>query len=475
MSPQRAVKIIEQVASALHAAHRIGLLHRDVKPSNILVAEDDFAYLIDFGIARAAGETGLTSTGATIGTWAYMAPERFEHGTADSRADIYALTCVLYQSLCAQPPFPARSLEQIAMAHLVKPPPKPSENRPSVPKMMDSVIATGMAKNPDERYPTTKKLATAARTALTPQFAPRADAAGPRPLSLGQEALGDLRAASTKSEQGARQSSLKSVTDEASAHAFPVDSINHGSQGTTRPAPSVFREHASDSVVGARIDLAHSSASDKVPVRRSVRTSRLLVLCGVIALTLVAAIVIVNTTRSSSPGGDSATSRSPTSSNRETIAPQTTMTAPPDPLFGLSSYAPRDVGCQPGFIQNAQVRQTIRIEGTPIVSCDAGGQLKYLLFERFSTKEALRSAFDAHAKGESGGWSACPESPEWKQPGTPGSTTGSLSCRGGVRYDGIAYSTIYWTYDDALVMGMAQGVGDESVGDVYRWWNAHYQ
>lgn len=89
LPPERAVMIIEQIASALHAAHRIGLAHRDVKPSNIRVAQNDFAYLIDFVIARAAGETGLTSTGAAIGTWAYMAPERFSTGAADPRSDIY--------------------------------------------------------------------------------------------------------------------------------------------------------------------------------------------------------------------------------------------------------------------------------------------------------------------------------------------------------------------------------------------------
>ena len=108
LAPERAVRIIEQVAKALHAAHQVGLVHRDVKPSNILVDDNDFAYLIDFGIARAAGETGLTSTGATIGTWSYMAPERFRAATADARADIYALACVLYESLTGQLPFPGR-------------------------------------------------------------------------------------------------------------------------------------------------------------------------------------------------------------------------------------------------------------------------------------------------------------------------------------------------------------------------------
>src|ERR1700730_3875884 len=87
LEPARAVGIVEQVAKALHSAHKVGLVHRDVKPSNVLLDEDDFAYLIDFGIARSAGETGLTGTGATIGTWAYMAPERFTPGQIDPRGD----------------------------------------------------------------------------------------------------------------------------------------------------------------------------------------------------------------------------------------------------------------------------------------------------------------------------------------------------------------------------------------------------
>jgi len=89
----RAVYVIEQIASALHSAHQAGLVHRDVKPSNILLAHNDFAYLIDFGIARATGETALTSANTTIGTWAYMAPERFRTGETEPSSDVYALAC----------------------------------------------------------------------------------------------------------------------------------------------------------------------------------------------------------------------------------------------------------------------------------------------------------------------------------------------------------------------------------------------
>ncbi|OBF90942.1 hypothetical protein A5773_24785 [Mycobacterium sp. 852014-52450_SCH5900713] len=164
--PAYAVRIIEQIATALHAAHRIGLVHRDVKPSNILITEDDFAYLIDFGIARAAGETSLTSSNITLGTWAYMAPERFK-GIADARADVYALACVLYQSLTSKQPFPGESLEQLATAHMFEPPPQPSMVQGGVPRAMDKVIAKGMAKDPEQRYRTARDLAEAARTTLT--------------------------------------------------------------------------------------------------------------------------------------------------------------------------------------------------------------------------------------------------------------------------------------------------------------------
>ncbi|OBF89706.1 hypothetical protein A5791_16740 [Mycobacterium sp. 852002-51163_SCH5372311] len=167
MDPGRAVRIIDQVASALHAAHQVNLVHRDVKPSNILVCEDDFAYLIDFGIARAAGQSSLTGTANVIGTWAYLAPERITADQTDARADIYALACVLYECLTGSQPFPGNSLEQQMGGHLSLPPPRPSERRPDIPAQLDAVIAKGMAKRPDDRYSTTRELARAATAAAT--------------------------------------------------------------------------------------------------------------------------------------------------------------------------------------------------------------------------------------------------------------------------------------------------------------------
>ncbi|MGH3960743.1 protein kinase domain-containing protein [Mycobacterium sp.] len=166
LTPARAVAIIEQVAAALDAAHEVGLVHRDVKPSNILLTARNFVYLIDFGIARAANQTALTSTGHTVGTLAYMAPERFS-GTIDPRSDVYSLACVLHECLTGHRPYPGDSLEQQLAGHLNTPPPRPSIRFPDIPPAFDAVIARGMAKNLDERYRTATELAEAARAALT--------------------------------------------------------------------------------------------------------------------------------------------------------------------------------------------------------------------------------------------------------------------------------------------------------------------
>jgi serine/threonine-protein kinase len=200
LEPARAVRIIEQVAKALHATHKARLVHRDVKPSNILLEDDDFAYLIDFGIARAVEESRLTKTGDAIGTYHYMAPERLvDDASDDARADIYALTCVLYECLTGRPPFDLANIGSLIAAHLTVPPPQPSIWQPDVPPQFDEVIATGMAKDPDHRYATTVELADAARNAITgPIQRPTANPAqGPpteqEPTAATATTLGDDR------------------------------------------------------------------------------------------------------------------------------------------------------------------------------------------------------------------------------------------------------------------------------------------
>jgi serine/threonine protein kinase len=187
LAPERAVAIVEQIAKALNAAHRLGLVHRDVKPSNVLVTDDDFAYLIDFGIAQDVNRTGLTGTGNVIGTWSYMAPERMT--TVESSgpsSDIYSLACVLHECLTATKPFPGDSIEIQVAAHLHAPPPRPSLTAPHVPPSFDPVVDRGMAKDPRARYATTLDLAGAARHAVDASaVAPPAGWSAP-PTAYGQ-------------------------------------------------------------------------------------------------------------------------------------------------------------------------------------------------------------------------------------------------------------------------------------------------
>lgn len=178
LAPERAVAIVEQVASALDAAHEEGLIHRDVKPGNVLVTQPrpgrpEFVYLADFGIARPTdtGEhTSLTGTGAVVGSTAYMAPERFLGGPIDHRVDVYALACVLYQCLCGRRPFPGDESIAHLHGHLNLPPPQPSHHDPALSPAFDAVVARGLAKDPAARYATAGELAAAARDAL--QFRP---------------------------------------------------------------------------------------------------------------------------------------------------------------------------------------------------------------------------------------------------------------------------------------------------------------
>ncbi|OBK12515.1 serine/threonine-protein kinase [Mycobacterium asiaticum] len=174
LAPARAVNIVRQIAAALDAAHAETVIHRDVKPANILLGKDDFACLVDFGLANAATDTKLTSEGTTVGSFAYLAPERLASGVVTPGADIYALTCVLHECLTGSAPYETRTeIPALVAAHLASPPPRPTQQQPGIPVGFDEVIARGMAKEPEDRYRSAGELGAAAQRALsTPQHQP---------------------------------------------------------------------------------------------------------------------------------------------------------------------------------------------------------------------------------------------------------------------------------------------------------------
>ncbi|AYF77428.1 serine/threonine protein kinase [Nocardia yunnanensis] len=180
-TPADAVAVVEQVAAALDAAHRDGLLHRDVKPDNILLTHEGFVYLVDFGIAQSVTDESLTQDGGAVGSYRYMAPERFAAGDIGPASDVYALTCVLFECLTGTRPFAGGNEAQIMGAHLFDPIPKPSLVRPTVPAAFDAVVARGMAKEPGQRYGTAGELAAAARAALPDRTGGRTSTNPPAP------------------------------------------------------------------------------------------------------------------------------------------------------------------------------------------------------------------------------------------------------------------------------------------------------
>jgi DNA-binding beta-propeller fold protein YncE len=167
LPPERAVKIVAQVAAALDAAHARGLVHRDVKPANVMLTEGEHAYLGDFGLSRrTASQDASTAGGSVVGTFDYVAPEQIRGERVDARADVYALGGVLFTALTGQVPFPRESDEARLWAHLQAEPPRLSERAPNLPPELDAVVARALAKRPDDRYPSAGDLARAARAAL---------------------------------------------------------------------------------------------------------------------------------------------------------------------------------------------------------------------------------------------------------------------------------------------------------------------
>jgi serine/threonine protein kinase len=172
LHPGLLAELVRQVAAALDSAAERGLVHRDVKPANVLIESREdrpHAYLADFGVSKyASSQSGLTATGVWVGSIDYAAPEQLQSQLVDHRADVYALGCLLYEGLTAQVPFPrARDVDKL-IAHLADAPPRPSKVQAAVPAGFDDVVGRALAKLPEERFSSAGELAQAALTAAEP-------------------------------------------------------------------------------------------------------------------------------------------------------------------------------------------------------------------------------------------------------------------------------------------------------------------
>ncbi|WP_046315011.1 Stk1 family PASTA domain-containing Ser/Thr kinase [Mycobacterium sp. UM_Kg1] len=160
MPPQRAIEVIADACQALNFSHQHGIIHRDVKPANIMIDQHNAVKVMDFGIARAVADAGnsVTQTAAVIGTAQYLSPEQARGDTVDARSDVYSLGCVLYEILTGEPPFIGDSPVAVAYQHVREDPVPPSQRLPGLPADLDAVVLKALAKNPDNRYQTAAEM-----------------------------------------------------------------------------------------------------------------------------------------------------------------------------------------------------------------------------------------------------------------------------------------------------------------------------
>jgi eukaryotic-like serine/threonine-protein kinase len=190
LSPDEAVRVTRQILAGLGAIHAAGIVHRDIKPHNVLLTSDGEAKVGDFSIARMADDTGLTATGMTLGTAAYMPPEQATGEPVDARADLYATGVILYELLTGRLPFTGDNPIEVIYQQVHDDPPRPRALNTSIPPALETVVLRALAKDPAERFASAERMTTALESATLPDEATRPMAAGAVPASLLPAAAG---------------------------------------------------------------------------------------------------------------------------------------------------------------------------------------------------------------------------------------------------------------------------------------------
>jgi serine/threonine-protein kinase len=478
MTPARAVAIVRQVASAIDAAHESGIMHRDVKPENILITRDDFAYLVDFGIANAATDEKLTELGTAVGTYAYMAPERFTNDEVTYRADIYALACVLYECLAGAQPFGGDSVSVVITAHLMQPIPRPSVERPGIPTAFDDVIARGMAKKPSERFATAGDLATAATDALTLRdqdqaatILQRSEAATmPEGVPLGQ---GATMAAPPPTVPPSYTPPFGATPPAgATPPPYPVTpppmpvGATPGAFPTTPPPPPPPQQYG----FAGPPSWNQPPPGSNGPGGKKTPWVPIVVVLAVLILAL-GAIGTFLLTRSDSADSPMVTTSKKTTTEREkpsttrTTTPRTTDSGDPNgfdaqlmaliPANYPTTVCEKAIPPAPGALATVDCRQSTQ-PGGPAAA-------RYSIF---ANKDTLDKQFDSSIK-ENEELVRCPgadaDSPiTWHYKATPDAVAGSIACG---TYQGNA--DIVWTQEDDLLLADVQSA---NIDELHDWW-----
>jgi serine/threonine-protein kinase len=451
MTPARAVAIVRQIASALDAAHESGVMHRDVKPENIILTRDDFAYLVDFGIANAATDEKLTELGTAVGTYAYMAPERFTNDEVTYRADVYALTCVLHECLTGAQPYQGDSVSVIITAHLMQPVPKPSEERPGIPPAFDNVIGKGMAKQPAERFASAGDLAIAANDALSARDQDQAATI----LQRGQDAtMPGTPLPPLQPGRPIHQTPLP--TPPPTPPPFAATPAPQRAGFYTTPPPS-----------GPPSGPMWTTAPPPAPPRPGNKVPWIPIAAAAAVFVLVLGAVgiwwLVK------PGDSSSSAGSTSTSLETTEAPETTTRAPrttSEQSFDSKLMAMLPAGYDNDTCQEVHPPATGALATVDCAQTSTPGGPANARYSLFADQPTLDSHFDDAIK-ENSELFQCPgsgiDSPTtWHYTDTPAKVEGRIACG---TYDNR--SDLVWSKNTDLLLADAQG---PSMDDLHKWW-----
>jgi serine/threonine protein kinase len=261
MPPARAAHIIAQVAAALGAAHRRGLVHRDVKPANVLdePSAGDHVYLTDFGLTRQIeAASAVTQEGTMMGTIDYMPPEQINGEAVDGRADVYALGCVLYEMLTGRVPFERDTEVAKLFAHVASEPPSALKYRPDLPEEVDEVIARAMAKEPEQRYASADEFARAAAAALGQIDPTRAGVGASRP----SPSSASMQTVIAPDEPSADSAPAPATPDEASSEDASTTKVPEEASSEGASTTIVPEEESSEGAPGASTTITPADSDD---------------------------------------------------------------------------------------------------------------------------------------------------------------------------------------------------------------------